>query len=132
VLPEGKEQVCIHGGWDPRKVRIIWREALKEGNATILKENLTEKVRSTISQLNRLEWDLLIKDLQQHRKKDKSFDCKMAMLVYYNEEISSAEMERRWSMLDQGVVQRTLADCVALSKSPRQESWHRKENIAFT
>jgi hypothetical protein len=125
-------QIRSFGWFDPRKVKAIWRELLRTGTNSTLQERMGRQVRSLVVQYQEQEWNRLMKGLRQYREKDRYFDCKMATLVYYNDDISGKEMERRWSMLDQRVVQRTIPDCVALSQAPRQESWHRKADIAFT
>jgi hypothetical protein len=96
------------GGTDPRKAKEAWRRLLGTGTRSTLQTEMGKEVRSLIARLHEQEWNRLMRDIQQHRRRDRYFDCKMAKLVFYNHDISGKEMERRWAMLDQGVVLRTL------------------------
>jgi hypothetical protein len=122
--------VLRDGGPDPRKIREIWRKALHDGNSTILKERLGKDVKSVISCMHQREWNpTIVKDLQAHRRRDKVFDCKMAMLVYYNKDIGEEEMQRRWRTLDMAVVWKAVEYCNALATAPKPEGWHKGRTL---
>jgi uncharacterized protein (UPF0335 family) len=77
-----------------RKKTQLWRKAQESRLSGIIQERIGEEVEDLIRWAHSYEWDMMIvKNLEALRKKDKVFDAKMAMLVYYNEDIEEEEME---------------------------------------
>jgi hypothetical protein len=73
-----------------------WHKALDEGNEGLLLERLGEKVEEHIRETQRIELDeKMVKKLDEARSRDKRHDFKVALLVFYNNEITEEEKCRR-------------------------------------
>jgi hypothetical protein len=91
----------------------------------ILKERFGNMVERMIEGAHSTEWDLeIIKNLPKLRKSDSMFDYKMACLVYYNDEISRKERDRRLDSLWRRMVNKAVDDCNALRAAPKPITWH--------
>jgi hypothetical protein len=93
---------------------------------------LGKLIRDHTAFLHKREWNIMMKDLEKNRRLDSAYDAKMALLVYYNDDIDGKEKQRRWLMLDLPIVEKVVDQCNALALAPRPLSWHKARNIAFT
>jgi hypothetical protein len=118
-------------GTDPRKYLQCWKTLLKQGTGPIL-AGIKAEVEERYWSLHRKEWDAYVADIKTLRRKDRYWDCKMAYLIFYNEEIKGEEKGRRWDILDASVVDRVLCTCEALETAPVPLTWHMNDTPKLT
>jgi hypothetical protein len=120
-------------GANVRRKMKIWDKALESDLAGIIQDRIGEEMDDLIRLSHRYEWDLVIvKNLESLRKKDRVFDAKMAMLIYYNEDIDEEETLRRWGTLNPIVVNNVINLCNKWAHTPWPESWHFGKKVRFT
>jgi hypothetical protein len=79
------------------------------------------------------EWDKeIVRSLPKMRRNTRTIDKELASLVYYNEDITEEERERRWSTLDQQEVVKVVNWCNAIALAPAPEGWHSLDDCQFT
>jgi hypothetical protein len=78
-----------------------------------------EEIENRINQLHAKEWDEFMAKSETRRKRDKYFDHKTSLLVYYNEDISEEERERRFNTLYIPIANRVVEDCNAIFLAPK-------------
>jgi hypothetical protein len=122
------------GGCNPRLLKNLWQIARKEDViGPILHEKYGKEVERIIRSAHSVEWDQeILKNLPQLRRKDPTFDYKMACLVYYNEEISRKERDRRLDSLWILAVNKAIDNCNALRAAPKPCTWQLKEDPKLT
>jgi hypothetical protein len=77
----------------------------------------------------RVGWDeIIVMGLEASRKEDQKYDAKMALLVYYNDEIDEEERETRWNTLDREIADRVIELGNILMDIPWPDSWHNGED----
>jgi hypothetical protein len=127
-----RNSIRCNGGCDPRIARTCWQRLLETGTRDTLEAELEEEVETRIQHLHVREWDEFISNIDFHRKKDKVFDARMAFLIYYNDDISDEERERRWNTLMIPVANRVIETCNADFLAPKPLTWHLDEEPKYS
>jgi hypothetical protein len=107
---------------------MCWDQAIESDPlGPLLEETYGKEVASMLRWAHRVDWDLrVLKNIRKSRSRDPSVDFKLACLIYYNEDISQEERDRRWDSLEPNQTDQAIDYCEAWFKAPKQEGWRRK------
>jgi hypothetical protein len=118
---------------DPRKVQDYWRGVQMGDESGVMKDRLSKRVSEWIETLYVKEWDdRILAHLPIMRKKSRTVDRDLALALYYNEEISDQERDRRWNTLNIEDANKSIDWCNALALAPAPEGWHNIEECTIS
>jgi predicted amidophosphoribosyltransferase len=78
------------------KMIQFWKKTRESDLWKIIKQRIGKEIQSFIEQSQKKEWDqLIIRNLEQDRRRNPNYDQHLATMIWYNEEISEEERCRR-------------------------------------